>query len=73
MILRTQGISRICVSGITTVAGVQSAARDAHDRDFEIFIVEDCCSSLDQAEHEASIAMLSRFCNVITTQDLPAG
>jgi nicotinamidase-related amidase len=71
-ILRTREVRRIYVSGITTIAGVQSAVRDAHDRDFEVFVIEDCCSSLDQAEHDASIAMLSRFCNVITSGDLPA-
>jgi nicotinamidase-related amidase len=62
----------VYVSGIATIAGVQSAVRDAHDRDFETFVIEDCCSSLDQAEHDASIAMLSRFCSIITTHELPA-
>jgi biuret amidohydrolase len=49
---------------------VQSTAREAHDRDFEVYILEDACAAVDQAEHESSMAMLKAVAKVIHLQDL---
>lgn len=64
MQLRALAVSRIYCSGVSTQAVVQAAVRDAHDRDFEIVLLEDCCAAHSSEEHANSIASIGRFCQV---------
>jgi nicotinamidase-related amidase len=63
--LRAQNVSRIYCSGVSTQAVVQATVRDAHDRDYQIIVLEDCCAAHDLVEHQNSMRSLARFC--ITT------
>ncbi|MGH8330986.1 MAG: cysteine hydrolase family protein [Pseudomonas fluorescens] len=62
VLLRGQGIERIYCSGVSTQAVVQATVRDAHDRDFDVVVLEDCCASPTAQEHENSMASIARFC-----------
>lgn len=62
--LRTLGIERIYCSGVSTQAVVQAAARDAHDRDFEVVVLEDCCSADSADEHARSIQSVAMFASI---------
>jgi nicotinamidase-related amidase len=53
--LRRRGIRGIVLGGVSTSIGVESTARDAWERGFELVVAEDLCSSLAAAEHEFSI------------------
>jgi nicotinamidase-related amidase len=64
LILRTQGISRIYCSGISTNAVVQAAVREGHDRDYEMVVLEDCCCGLSVEEHEGAMKSFQRFCKI---------
>jgi nicotinamidase-related amidase len=68
-ILRAHGIQRIFCSGVSTVAVVQGCARDAHDRDYLVTVLEDCCACPAQEDHEAAIRVLQRFAT-FTTSDV---
>jgi nicotinamidase-related amidase len=70
VILRTHGVRRIYCSGISTNAVVQAAVREGHDRDYEMVLLEDCCCALSPEEHESSIKLLQRFCQVKTSKDV---
>jgi nicotinamidase-related amidase len=61
-ILRAHRIERIFCSGVSTVAVVQGAVRDAHDRDYVVTVLEDCCASGGIEDHDAAIRTLQRFC-----------
>ena len=65
VLLRREGIERIYCSGVSTQAVVQATVRDAHDRDFEVLVLEDCCASPSPQEHENSMASIARFCTSI--------
>jgi nicotinamidase-related amidase len=65
VLLRREGIERIYCSGVSTQAVVQATVRDAHDRDFEVLVLEDCCASPSAQEHENSMASIARFCTSI--------
>ncbi|MGE0558825.1 MAG: cysteine hydrolase [Burkholderiales bacterium] len=69
-ILRAQGIRRIYASGVSTNGVVQAIAREGHDRDYEVVLLEDCCSALSPAEHECAIAGLKRYCVVTTSAEV---
>ena len=65
-ILRAQGIHQLYVSGVSTNAVVQAAVREGHDRDYEMVVLEDCCSAMSEEEHDAAIGLLQGF-GAITT------
>jgi len=60
-ILRAQGIERIVMCGVSTNGVVHSGAREAHDRDYEVVILEDCCAGVTADEHMHAIACLGRY------------
>ena len=65
--LSALGIRRIYCSGVSTQAVVQATVRDAHDRDFEVVVLEDCCAAHSTQEHANSIGSIGRFCTVTTS------
>jgi nicotinamidase-related amidase len=60
--LRAQGIQRIYCSGVSTQAVLQATVRDAHDRDFDVWVLEDCCAAHSEEEHRNSMQSIARFC-----------
>ncbi len=63
--LRTLGIGRIYCSGVSTQAVVQATARDGHDRDLDVVVLDDCCAAHSEQEHLNSMASIARFCRAI--------
>jgi nicotinamidase-related amidase len=68
--LRAQKVERIYCSGVSTQAVVQATVRDAHDRDYEVFVLEDCCAAHSAEEHANSIQSLRRFCKVTNVDEV---
>lgn len=65
--LRAQHVDRIYCSGVSTQAVVQATVRDAHDRDYEVILLEDACAAHSAEEHANSVQSLARFCKVEMT------
>ncbi|MGH6793068.1 MAG: cysteine hydrolase family protein, partial [Methyloceanibacter sp.] len=53
--LRSMGVSEITIAGVATDLAVQSAARDAHDRDFLVRIAADSCIAASDEDHAAAL------------------
>jgi nicotinamidase-related amidase len=62
--LSAAGIRRIYCSGVSTQAVVQATVRDAHDRDFDVVVIDDACCAHSEQEHANSIQSIGRFCRV---------
>jgi nicotinamidase-related amidase len=58
MLLRSNGIQSIVVSGCTTEGCVESTARDGLFADYYVVIPEDCVASDDRAQHDASLLLM---------------
>lgn len=69
-ILRANGVQRLIIAGVSSSWAVQSTARDAHDRDYEVCIAEDACAAGDESEHQASMALLKSIAQVVRVEDL---
>lgn len=68
-ILRANGVERIVMCGVSTNGVVHSGAREAHDRDYEVVILEDCCAGVTPDEHNHAIACLGRYANIILSTE----
>jgi nicotinamidase-related amidase len=68
--LRARKVERLVVGGVSTAWAVQSTVRDAHDRDYQVFLLEDLCAAASEAEHRASMDLLGAIAKVIRLEDL---
>jgi len=68
-ILRANRIERIVMCGVSTNGVVHSGAREAHDRDYEVVILEDCCAGVTPDEHMHAIACLGRYASIVSSAD----
>lgn len=66
--LRAQSIQRIYFSGVSTQAVVQATARDGHDRDYEMILLEDLCAAHSAQEHANSVGSIGRFCKTESSE-----
>jgi nicotinamidase-related amidase len=68
-ILRAHSIERIVMCGVSTNGVVHSGAREAHDRDYEPVIFEDCCAGATADEHMHAVACLERYASIVTSAE----
>ena len=62
MLLRSNGVETVIVSGCTTEGCVESTARDAMFNDYYVVIADDCVASDDREQHDASMLLMrNRF------------
>lgn len=66
-ILRANGIERLVLCGVSTNGVVHSGAREAHDRDYEVVILEDCCAGVTADEHMHAVACLGRYAKIVNS------
>jgi len=57
--LRNMGIESLVVSGVTTDVCVETTARDAADRGFQVIVVEDACTAFSEDLHRAALQAFS--------------
>lgn len=72
-VLRKLGIERLLVCGIVTNGGVASTVRDAHVRDIDVTVIEDCCAAFTDTVHRAAIEGLRPVARIETATDILAG
>lgn len=58
LILQGRGIRSLIICGVTTEVCVQTTAREANDRGYEVLIPEDCCASYFPEFHRAALEMI---------------
>jgi nicotinamidase-related amidase len=68
--LRAGKIEQLVIAGVSTTWAVQSTARDAHDRDYQVVILEDACAAADDADHRRSIDTLRTIARVVQANEL---
>jgi nicotinamidase-related amidase len=70
LLLRSNGIKSVVVSGCTTEGCVESTARDALFNDYYVVVVEDCVASDDRAQHEASLLLMRHRFDIATAEEV---
>ena len=72
-LLRAQGIDHIYITGISSSGVVLSTAKEGHDRDFIITIIEDCCCAGSEEDQQAVLKICERFANIVTVASVTFG
>jgi nicotinamidase-related amidase len=73
IILRSNGIDTLVLSGMSTSGVVESTARQAFDMDYQIFVLGDCCVDRVEGAHEAALKyMMPRISTVCTSDEFVA-
>ncbi len=70
MLLRSNGIETVIVTGCTTEGCVEFTARDALFNDYYVVLPEDCVASDDPRQHEASLFLMRHRFDVVSSDDI---
>jgi nicotinamidase-related amidase len=71
--LRALGTSRLYLTGVSTNGVVHTGAREAHDRDYEAVVVEDCCAGATEEEHRNALFCVKRFAKIEASPEVDFG
>ena len=72
LLLRSNGVETVVVSGCTTEGCVESTARDAMFNNYYVVVAEDCVASDDRAQHEASMLLMRHRFDLAAGEDIAA-
>ncbi|WP_051811391.1 cysteine hydrolase family protein [Streptomyces alboflavus] len=72
-LLRARNVNTLLLTGVTTDLVVLSAAREAHDRDFAVEVLEDATATSDDALHQAALTVLARTATISSVRQALAG
>ena len=71
--LRSMGVDSLVVGGVVTNVCVETTARDAADRGYEVVLVEDGCAAYSPEIHDATLlSFQGPFGRVRTTDEVLA-
>jgi nicotinamidase-related amidase len=70
MLLRSNGVKSVVVTGCTTEGCVESTARDALFNDYYVVIVEDCVASDDRVQHDASLLLMRHRFDMASAEEV---
>jgi len=70
MLLRSNGIQSVVMTGCTTEGCVESTARDALFNDYYVVIAEDCVASDDPKQHDASLFLMRHRFDISTADEI---
>jgi nicotinamidase-related amidase len=68
-LLRNMGIDTLVLTGTATEMCVETTARDAADRGYNVIVAEDATGTYFQSHHEASLSAIARVYGQIWTTD----
>ncbi len=72
MLLRSNNIHSVIITGCTTEGCVESTARDALFNDYYVILPQDCVASDDPQQHEASLFLMRHRFDVVSSSDILA-
>ena len=69
-VLRANDVSRLYLSGVSSSGAVLSGAKDGHDRDYEVYVLDDCCCALSEEQHQAVIDQVKRMTTILNASSV---
>lgn len=72
VVLRGADIDTVVLVGVATNLAVESTARSAADLGYRVMVLADCCSTISAEVHDASLATLAMFAEIVPAEGLLA-
>jgi nicotinamidase-related amidase len=72
LLLRSNGIETVVVTGCTTEGCVESTARDAMFSNYYVVVAQDCVASDDLEQHEASMLLMRHRFDLADGEEIAA-
>lgn len=69
LVLRSQGIRTVIMTGVATNVCVETTARQAFLRDYYVVFTSDCTATYSQAEHDATLHNIDSFFGAVVSAD----
>jgi ureidoacrylate peracid hydrolase len=67
LVLRSQGIRTVIMTGVATNVCVETTARQAFLRDYYVVFTSDCTATYSQADHEATLRNIDAYFGEVVT------
>ncbi|MBI2935181.1 MAG: cysteine hydrolase [Chloroflexi bacterium] len=67
--LRAFEVQNLVVAGIATSHCVESTARDAADRGYNVILVDDACADSDETRHQVTVTTFARLFGAVKTTE----
>jgi ureidoacrylate peracid hydrolase len=67
LVLRNNGIRTVVLTGIATEVCVESTARDAFFKDYQVVVPEDCVGCYSEDRQQAALVVIARSFGVVTS------
>lgn len=62
--LKKKGIDSLFIAGVATNVAVMGAVMDAHDSDYKVTVVQDCCAASDENTHNMTLQTLGMLAQI---------
>ena len=69
VLLRAKRIDELVICGVSTNMTVELTAREAHDRDYRVTVLEDACGAATLEIHQAALKTIARIGRVVSVGD----
>ncbi len=70
LILKNNKIDSILVAGVATDLAVSNMVRDAHDKDYNVTILADCCAAANEEDNKSALLSLKKIANVKNSKEI---
>jgi nicotinamidase-related amidase len=70
-ILRTLRADTLLLAGVATDYVVESTAREAHDRDYQVVVLEDLCGAGTEEDHSHALKFLATIARIVSSTEAP--
>ncbi len=70
LLLRSKQIDTLYVAGVATDLAVESTVRDAHDRDYAVIVLDDCCAAANENDHQSALGIMSKIATLSKADSL---
>jgi ureidoacrylate peracid hydrolase len=68
--LRANQVKRLYLAGVSTDLAIQTTAREAHDRDYHLTILQDACGAASMEEHLTTLNQLKKIADILPCDKL---
>jgi nicotinamidase-related amidase len=68
-LLHSRDIDTLVIQGLVSEFVVEGTVREAVDRDYRVFVLEDCCAGFSDESHQAAFKLMEPLCHIVSSAD----